>query len=232
MKKHAISLKDSALPRRREEFLKLLQLKDPSKAFIEAFDLGVLKVATPHLHEAMKEEAFINELHHFHRPYTEPIPLILFGLFIHAYYRSFMSQPTDSTTDSTEESSPPIHTHEIMENESLSVMMKDELGMSKYEQQLSVMSIQMQNRLAQRNLLETRGKDSLLAIVKSEAYPLALEFAKVTLNISPNDLLFWENFYESHRETIRRHHKEAARKRYRRPRKSRVDSTGFKTHKT
>ena len=194
LEKQAMSLRDSALPRRREEFLKLLQLKDPSMAFIEAYDLGVLKEIAPHIHEAMENELFVNELRCFHRFYREPKSLTLFGLLIHAYYYYCMG-------GMDRESIP--HANEIMVNEKLSTLMKEELGMFKYEQLFSVKSIQMQRILSQRRLWERKGGERLLAVVQSEAYPLAVEFAKVALNIAPQDLLFWENLYESHKDTIK-----------------------------
>jgi poly(A) polymerase len=44
-------LKNSALPRRREDFLKILRLDNPALALLEAYDLGVLKSIFPTLHE-------------------------------------------------------------------------------------------------------------------------------------------------------------------------------------
>ena len=217
--KQAISLQDSALPRRREEFLKILQLSDPSRAFIECYDLGVLKVISPHFHEAMKNEAFINELRHFHRPCTEPAPILLFGLLIHAYYRCVIGMKEPFVAP---------HAHEIMENEgNLVVMMRDELGMFKHEQMLAIKSIQMQRVLAQRSLIEKRGADRLFTIVQNEACPLAFEFAKFTLNLAPSDFLFWESLYESHRDVIReRQEKTLKLKKRRRSRRRREPQTG------
>ena len=193
MEKHANSLQESVLPRRREEFLKFLKLKDPSRAFIEAYDLGVLKAIAPQIHKAMNNEHFIHELRNFHVCYIDKnSPLILFGQFVHAYYRCFMQARDDCAT----------HANEILGNEKLSAIMQQELGMFKYEQSLIAKSIQMQALLARRKQLEKRGEGRLLPLVQSEAYPLAVNFAKTSLNISPQDLLFWENFYELHRNTI------------------------------
>ena len=189
LEKHADSLQESALPRRREEFLKFLRLKDPSRAFIEAHDLGVLKVIAPNIHNAINNEYFIDELRNFHVRYIDKnSPLVLFSQFIHAYYRCLMQTPDDYIA----------HAHELLEDEKLSAIMRDELGMFRYEQSLTAKSIQIQTMLARRGQLEKKGQQRQLAIVHSESYPLAVNFAKVSLNIAPGDLIFWENLYELH----------------------------------
>src|SRR6185312_13415325 len=53
MMETAPTLLTTALPRRREELLKWLRLKKPVLAFQEAFDLEILKILTPTLHEAL-----------------------------------------------------------------------------------------------------------------------------------------------------------------------------------
>lgn len=188
MEKHADSLRESVLPRRREEFLKLLKLDDPSRAFLEAYDLGVLKAIAPNIHLAMDNERFINELRNFHVRYIDrESSLVLFSQFIHAYYRCLMPFPDDYIA----------HAHELFKDSHLLSLMRDELGMFKYEQSLVTKSIQMQTMLARRKQLEKKGSQSLMTIVRNESYPLAVNFARCSLNISPMDLLFWENYYEA-----------------------------------
>ena len=193
LKKHAPSLQKSALPRRREEFLKFLKLKDPSRAFIEAYDLGVLKAIAPKIHEAMSNENFVDELRHFHIRYIDKnSPVVLFSQLIHAYYRCFMQVPDDYIA----------HAHELLENEKLLTLMRDELGMFKYEQFLMAKSIQMQTVLAHKEALEKKGQQRRLTVIQNESYPLAINFAKISLNISSTNLLFWESLYESHQDSF------------------------------
>jgi len=45
--RNALELKNAALPRVREEFLKILKLESPFEALTEAYDLGVLQVCMP-----------------------------------------------------------------------------------------------------------------------------------------------------------------------------------------
>lgn len=49
LSKHAPSLIDTALPRRREEFLKILRLKDPLSCLFQLYDLEILKFSSPSL---------------------------------------------------------------------------------------------------------------------------------------------------------------------------------------
>lgn len=50
------------LPRRRLEYLKLFSLADPSRAFLELWDLGLLRSLMPSLHEKFESEAFREHL--------------------------------------------------------------------------------------------------------------------------------------------------------------------------
>ena len=54
IQRHANSLELSVLPRKREEILKILRLKNPDLVFLEAFDLGVLKFVLPTLHSFLE----------------------------------------------------------------------------------------------------------------------------------------------------------------------------------
>ena len=212
LEKHADSLQESALPRRREEFLKFLKLKDPSRAFIEAYDLGVLKAIAPNIHEAMNDEHFVDELRHFHVRYIDSdSPLVLFSQFIHAYCRCLLQVAGDCT----------VHAYELLGNEKLSAIMRDELGMFKYEQSITAKSIQMQTMLARREQLEKKGQQRSLAIVHSESYPLAINFTKASLNIAPRDLLYWENFYQLHHRNVTSGQASEHRYKYRYKRRSR-----------
>lgn len=49
MIEHADWVAKSVLPRRREEYLKILRLQDPARAFLEMWDLGLLQICLPSL---------------------------------------------------------------------------------------------------------------------------------------------------------------------------------------
>src|SRR5690606_11366814 len=56
MKEEAASLALTALPRRREELLKILRLDSPEIAFAEAYDLDILKAISPSLQAAFEND--------------------------------------------------------------------------------------------------------------------------------------------------------------------------------
>src|SRR5690606_20309069 len=55
MEIHASTLKNSVLPRRREEILKILRLKNPSIALMEAHDLNILEHVFPSINEVYRD---------------------------------------------------------------------------------------------------------------------------------------------------------------------------------
>lgn len=65
---YADELKFSALPRRREEYLKFMRLKDPGEIFTELYDLGILEKVLPTLHVFLKTK---EDLHHFNKNLRE-----------------------------------------------------------------------------------------------------------------------------------------------------------------
>ncbi len=88
---YADELKFSALPRRREEYLKLMRLKDPSTAFTELYDLSILEKILPTLHDFLENK---ETLHHFNknlREHSQDLrraqdPSHLFGILLWSIY--------------------------------------------------------------------------------------------------------------------------------------------------
>ena len=64
--KHTVEVGNSILPRRREEYIKFLRLKEPSRAFLEMWDLGLLQTCMPSLvpifEDPARLELFVNYL--------------------------------------------------------------------------------------------------------------------------------------------------------------------------
>ncbi|MCC7405746.1 MAG: CCA tRNA nucleotidyltransferase [Bdellovibrionales bacterium] len=198
MQTAASTLLDTALPRRREEFLKFLRLPDPSQAFIECYDLGILKYVAPHLHEALSSkeqtELFTHYLSHFHdKPLDHADPLQLFGALVLAYFRTVVSPDPEKS----------VSTNQILENPEVLTLMRDELGMFKSEQAMVAKALHMQNTLRRRADFQRRGEKRQLAVLQTEAFPLALQFACRDYSLSGEDWLFWAEQYESSQEKIR-----------------------------
>ena len=197
MQENAATLLETALPRRREEFLKFLRLDDPSHPFIESYDLGLLKYISPHLHEVFsdkeKTEIFSHYLCNFHeKPLDLQDPLQLFGSLVLAYFRTMISpDPTKS-----------VSTNQILDNPDMMALMKDELGMFKLEQARVAKALHMQSTLRKRSEFERRGEKRQLAVLQTEAFPLALQFASRDYSLSGEDWLFWAQHYEQSHEKI------------------------------
>ena len=118
-------LKDAILPRKREEFLKILRLKDPGLTFLEMFDLKILQYCLPSLNDLfLNQEAqivFLNTLDDLKRiALTDTEPSNLFLVFLYAFIKAAID-PLDIGKEDLE--SIPL----------LNKLMKDELGVFKQE---------------------------------------------------------------------------------------------------
>lgn len=189
MQEHAGTLATAVLPRRREEILKWLRLKDPSAAFIEAWDLHILRFISPTMLHYLENqptearESFWTLLRHMHDGNIDKqSPAELFGFLVHAFIRSFIQH------DPTQH----LRQKELEDHPELSKWMRDELGMFKTEQAGVLKSIQMQSLLTKRAEFEKRGDRRQNAIFQSEAFPMALKIAEKDFLLSHEDLLFWK----------------------------------------
>lgn len=206
--RHASSLPGTALARRREEILKFLRLENPALPFLTSLDLGLLDFVSPHitrlLRDSSQSELFFRYLFHFHEKKLET-PLELFSGFVLAYYLS--------THDG--EIPEDLRAHDLLENESLVTLMRDELGMFKSEQMLVARALHMMTLLLKRREFENRGERRRKAIVTNEAFPLALKLSEREYWLPPQDLCFWQSELERHPEATERRPKRPRRPRRR-----------------
>lgn len=214
---NAETLLGSALPRRREEFLKFLRVDNPALPFLESYDLGVLKYASPTLHEALSCPSRTDEFLHYLYCYPDhkwASPLELFAGLVYAYFRVFVEPNTQA----------PIRANQILENAKLKVLMTEELGMFKYEQSGLAKAIQTLALLQKRSEFERRGPKRQVALLKTEAFPLSLKIARSDHLISNGDFHFWSKKFEGARASIERMKAKKKKKRGRPHRKSRPKS--------
>ncbi len=191
MQETAPALPSTVLPRRREEFLKLLRLPAPDLAFREACDLGLMKYLSPtlaHLLEGEQAELFFAGISQSLR--TESTPAELFGLLIHAFVRAFMQEDPAASSRS----------REVTESEKLLIWMRDELGMFKFEQALATKALQVEPLLAKRKEFQRKGERRQKALLTNDAFPLALKFAERDYCLSSEDLHYWTEQYGKLRE--------------------------------
>ncbi|MCB0389802.1 MAG: poly(A) polymerase [Bdellovibrionales bacterium] len=188
----AESLSLSALPRRREEFLKFLRLKEPLLPFLDCHDLGVLKYISPTLDKVILEtesrKIFVRYMQNYHDyPLNKEQPVELFAMFVLAVLRSSFFKDHDV----------PIKAKDILENEQIKVFMKDELGMFNYEQNALAKSLQMQSVLQKTDSFDKKGVRRRLAVLKNEAFQLALAIAERDHSLSCEQSLYWKQQYKT-----------------------------------
>ena len=192
MKKYAFLLKKSALPRRREELLKILRLEDPSQAFLESFDLGILRFLSPHLEEAFLHsdsiDSFLNDLSSYHDKYIDSEnPIELFSPLITTYIKS---------SSSFKEKNPKTQNWlSSKRKRKLFALMKEELGMFKYEQNILLRALRIERLLSHSFQLKSK-KTQLQSLIKEQSFPLALKLAERSCILSAEDLFFWKEKWE------------------------------------
>lgn len=118
-------LKRAILPRKREEFLKILRLKDPGLTFLEMFDLNILQYCLPSLNDLfLNQEAqivFLNTLEDLKKLIVkESDPANLFLVFLYSFIKAAIENDFVGEVD-------------LEENPLLNRLMKDELGVFKQE---------------------------------------------------------------------------------------------------
>lgn len=201
-------LKETALPRRREELLKILKLKDPSLAFHEAHDLGILQEAFPRLAQVYESSESLEIFDHYLCRWNEmdldpSDPSELFSALILAYVRSIIENEPDS----------PLTTLELVQNENLKLLMRDELGMSNWEQNMALSAIQLQSDLIHMEEFKKKSKKRQIGFLRNEALPMGLLLARIDHTISPMNLSFWHHSLEQAQPEIERLNKEREKKR-------------------
>lgn len=226
MQDQAESLVTSALPRRREEWLKLLRLRNPVCAFLEAFDLDILRHISPSLQKLFENdeqrEVFCKSLTQFHEfRFDRDNPVELFGGFIHAFVRASIE----------ENPLQPIRSRDYLEHDLLLPLMKDELGMFKSEQNVVARALHIQPLFCKREEFERRGQRRQMALLSSEGFPLALKFSLKDYSLSPSDWHFWYASYKEVLPEIQNLPKSAGPKR-RRPKRKKRFSGPRQTNKT
>lgn len=186
MKDLSSSLKESVLPRRREEMLKILRLQDPSLALMEAYDLGILENIFPTLNQVFDNSKALEEFNNYmsrahHVIIDRENPLELFGYLMLAYYRSVYSADPFQK----------IYSQDFLKEEKIKHFMHSELGMYNVEQALVAKALEFQSRLKK---IDKPKKDMGHL---NEAVPLGLMMARADYVLSSQKLQEWENALQS-----------------------------------
>lgn len=201
MTRHASELTKSVLPRRREELLKLLRLDDPCSVLVECHDLGVLREIFPALEQMFANDANdaagIDRQERFLLRLESLKSTVLDFANTGQVFAWLIASLVDTLA---EEGTTPSE-------EELNKLMRDELGMYKFEQSLVIDALKLRRALEKTADHRRRGERRLAGIVRREGFALALRLAAADLLLNGSDLLFWQQTAEKLRPEI-----EAARR--------------------
>ena len=174
----ASRLPEMPLPRRREEYLKILRLKDPGRALCEMFDLDLMKYALPSLHQI------------FQNSDTRDQFLFYYSQFPHAQ-RSSDAGPVHlvlplvlSWIQSQEKSAPELE-KEIEE------FFKSEFGLFRTEAMDVWKVIEVMGHLHATQQFEKRGERRKKNFLTNPLVPVALDLAVWSHRLSPSERRFW-----------------------------------------
>jgi len=215
MQVHACELEKSVLPRRREEILKILRLDEPHLALLECFDLGILKFVIPTLHDFL-EDPIRRELFLEHFEAYQPMVADhtdtsqLFGWLVFSMLKAAHAAPS-------------IRTELLnIEDEVFQRLMRDELGMYKFEQTALTKAMELLPFLTQTDDFKRRGERRQLSLMKNEGFRLALIFAVADYQLSGSQQNFWNQAFSKLSVEILAGEADAkAAKKRRKPRKRR-----------
>lgn len=182
IKSQAAELAKSALPRRREEYLKMLRLHDPLPAFLEMWDLGLMHVLLPTmaktLDDSNRREIFLDYLR-FGLKLVQDVsqsvqnytPLVL------AFTRTWQDDPKMS--DIRDE------------------FMRVDLGMFRAEISEVLHSLELAQSLPEVHSFIKRGGRRKRAFLNQPILPMALRIAQFEHRLNPSDEQFWLNSLDS-----------------------------------
>lgn len=181
----APELKRAVLPRRREEYLKILRLPQPTLAFVEFYDLGVLENILSGLHGIYKDpvkteifERHLDRLKSSKIRFEDPTELL--SGFMFAFLKAHYGEDAWDL-------------NAIQNDERLQYFLREELGMFKQEQATFFKALQLIHGLQKVDQYLRKGERRQQGYLRNEALPLALKLAQMDFTVSGASLLFWEN---------------------------------------
>ena len=215
MVRNAGELRKSVLPRRREEILKILRLEEPELALLECFDLGILEHVIPTLHDLLKDserrDLFLLHFETYRTMVDDSSDTTqLFGWLVYSMLQAARQGPSERTEPIT------------AEDEIFQVMMRDELGMYKFEQTVLTKAIELLPTIEQTEEFKKRGERRQLAFMKNEGFKLALRIAVSDFLLTAEQFQFWNSAAGQMSEELDDFADEARPKRRRRPRRRRT----------
>lgn len=191
MSEHAYTLPKTVLPRRREEMLKILKLKDPVAALQEAFDLGILQNCYPSLVPVFENEEnlFIFSEYFKRRNFLvqhKTPPESHFGVLAIAFTRALVQRDIKF-----------LSANEFLNNPLVAKLFKDELGLFNIEQKTIALALQLQTDLKKLEEFKRRGPRRIGGFFKNEGIDMALNLAYMDLSLPAQDIEEWIRLKET-----------------------------------
>jgi poly(A) polymerase len=186
--KTAGELKRSVLPRRREEYLKILRLPDPSKTFIELHDLGILQNILIGLDAIYKDfdKTMIFE-NHLRRIKPSGIrfddPTELLSGFMFAFFKAHFGEEN-------------WNLDALQNNDKVQIFLREELGMFKQEQATMFKALQLLHNLQRPDAYLRKGERRQIGFLRNEALPLAIKLGQMDYTLSGRLLAFWNDQFK------------------------------------
>lgn len=181
-------LKKSVLPRRREEWLKFLRLKEPHLAFMELFDLHILEQIMPGLNSVFvdthKMEVFEIHLARINLAGIDKNdPTELFAGFMMAFMKAQYGED-------------PWNHDELSNDPKLAYFMREEVGIFKQEAAIFFKALHVMQGLHRIETYSRKGERRQASFVMNEAFPLAMKLATMDVSLSAAQMQFWTQQYE------------------------------------
>lgn len=177
---NADALAKTVLPRRREEYLKIMRHSENSRVWLKLFDLNLLATSVPYLHEILlnpvRSEVFckyVNLSPSYAGTMADPIKE--FTILILAVIRALDQTP------------------EQWFSSDKSSYFLQQIGIFKQEASIIQRTLHFLKYLADAPYYRQKGQRRQQAFIKQEVFDSALQIAELEYAIPPNEILFWKN---------------------------------------
>ncbi len=181
----APELKRAVLPRRREEYIKILRLPDPGKTFTELHDLGVLAnilVGLDSIYlDSEKTLIFENHLRRIKASgMRQEDPTELLSGFMFAFFKAHFGEGS-------------WNLDQIQNDDRVQFFLREELGMFKLEQATLFKALQLLHNLQRPDLYLRKGERRQIGFLRNESIPLAIKLGQMDYTLAGSQLAFWNN---------------------------------------
>ena len=180
MTTHRSELLRAVLPRKREEYIKIMKLDEPERVWLELWDLGLLHHLIPSLipvfEDRDRSEVFLSYLRMKNQICSqESLPVEIFAPLVWAYHQAVLGLP---------------HAEEMLDQ-----FIRLELGLFKAEQAEILAAMELVPKVAEVETLVRRGPKRRQGFMGLPHLPLALRLAFVERLLGFEDLEFWASHW-------------------------------------